>query len=397
MIDSTLKNANILIVDDQQANIDVLTGLLEVKGYINVKTTTDPRLVTGMFKEFKPDLILLDLAMPHLTGFQVMEQLKPLMPDGCYMPILVLTADVSPDAKRRALAGGAKDFLTKPFDLIEVDLRINNLLETRYLHQRLENQNQILEEKVKERTMELENAYRKLEQANQELQTLDKAKGEFLRLISHEIRTPLNGILGFTSLLRSELESPELLEFITHLENSAIRLEKFSYQALMITELRTKRRNITVNPVPLQDLVDHAHKQLFDKIQSKNMNILTHTDPSATTILCDRELLQTCFENLIDNAVKFSPPNNAIIVKTFSDDMHTVCEIIDKGTGFSPDSLKNPFALFGVGDKHVDQNTGLNLALTKLIMDAHQGGIEIKNNEAKGATVRLIFYNLLTS
>jgi len=366
---------------------------LENQGYLNVRATTDSRQVIGLFNEFKPDLILLDLAMPHLTGFQVMEQLKPLIPDGCFMPILILTADTSEEAKQRSLAGGGKDFLTKPFDLIEVDLRIKNLLETRYLHQRLENQNQILEEKVKERTIELENAYRKLELANEELQSLDHSKGEFLKLISHEIRTPLNGILGFTSLLKSELESSELLEFITHLERSTRRLEKFSYQALLITELRMKRREITVEPVPIQDLVDHACSKLQQMIQSKNMNILTQSDPATSTIAGDKELLNICFESLIDNAVKHSEPNHPVIIKTYSNNQCTVCEIIDKGTGFSADAMKNLFTLFSVRDHHVDKNRGLNLALTNLIMKAHGGSIEVQNNESRGATIRLIFKN----
>lgn len=154
-MEPTLKNAHILIVDDEQANIDVLTGLLEIKGYINVYPTTEPRLVLDLFQEIKPDIILLDLMMPHLTGFQVMEQLNPLIPDSTYLPILVLTADVTAESKLRALAGGAKDFLTKPFDLTEVDLRISNLLQTRFLHTQLQNQNEILEEKVLQRTMRL--------------------------------------------------------------------------------------------------------------------------------------------------------------------------------------------------------------------------------------------------
>jgi PAS domain S-box-containing protein len=156
MIDSTLINAKILIVDDQQVNIDVLTGLLDAKGYTSIQTTTDSRNVVRLFEEFKPDLILLDLAMPHVNGFQVMEQLKDLIPAGTYIPILVLTADITSESKQKSLAGGASDFLTKPFDLVEVDLRIKNLLETRYLQQRLENQNQILEEKVRERTAQLQ-------------------------------------------------------------------------------------------------------------------------------------------------------------------------------------------------------------------------------------------------
>jgi CheY-like chemotaxis protein len=148
MIDSTFKNANILIVDDMEANIAILVGLLEIHGFTNITTTTDPLSTVSLFKSFKPDLILLDLMMLQLSGYEVMEQLKPLIPAGTYMPILVLTADISPNAKQRALADGAKDFLAKPFDFIEVILRIRNLLETRYLHQQLENQNKLLEEKI---------------------------------------------------------------------------------------------------------------------------------------------------------------------------------------------------------------------------------------------------------
>jgi cyclic di-GMP phosphodiesterase len=148
----------ILIVDDQPANVALLERLLAQGGYTDVASTTDSRDVTRLYQEFEPDLILLDLNMPHLDGFRVMQELAPLIPPGYYMPILVLTADVTPDAKRRALSAGAKDFLTKPLDHIEVLLRIRNLLETRLLHLKMASQNQILDERVRQRTRELENA-----------------------------------------------------------------------------------------------------------------------------------------------------------------------------------------------------------------------------------------------
>jgi response regulator RpfG family c-di-GMP phosphodiesterase len=155
MIDKSLKNANILIVDDQESNIDLLTGFLTKKGYDNLRSTMDPRQTAEIFSEFKPDLILLDLMMPQLNGFQVMEQLRPLIPPEVFLPILVLTADITSEVKRRALANGATDFLTKPLDITEVDLRIKNLLEARSLHLQLQNQNQILEELVQARTAQL--------------------------------------------------------------------------------------------------------------------------------------------------------------------------------------------------------------------------------------------------
>lgn len=157
-IGPTIHQARILIVDDQAANTRLLERILRRAGYTRLTSTTDSREVLSIFTSLQPDLVLLDLMMPHVNGFEVMEQLKPLIPSGDYLPILVLTADVTGEVKRRALSAGAKDFLTKPFDAIEVLLRIDNLLKTRMLHLQLREQNHMLDEKVRERTLRLEEA-----------------------------------------------------------------------------------------------------------------------------------------------------------------------------------------------------------------------------------------------
>src|SRR5947209_14902105 len=108
------KRAKILIVDDQQANVSLLERILEREGYTNVRSTLDSRQTRALYADFAPDLLLLDLVMPHLDGFAVLDQLRPLIPADSYLPILVLTADITAEAKQRALAGGATDFLTKP-------------------------------------------------------------------------------------------------------------------------------------------------------------------------------------------------------------------------------------------------------------------------------------------
>jgi putative two-component system response regulator len=147
-----------LIVDDEPANVAVLENMLEQWNCLEVRTTTDSRQVEQIYIEYQPDIILLDLMMPYFDGFDVMERLKLLIPPGDYLPILVLTADPSAQIKRKALACGAKDFLTKPFDAMELFLRMMNLLETRYLHVELLSQNQRLEKRVQERTQELAQA-----------------------------------------------------------------------------------------------------------------------------------------------------------------------------------------------------------------------------------------------
>lgn len=156
MLNSALSKARILIVDDQPSNVLLLESILQEEDYTTYRSLTDARQALPVFLEYHPDLILLDLQMPHLDGFEVMKQLRAHVPPGAFLPILILTANITPEAKRRALAEGASDFLTKPFDPTEGILRIRNLLQIRYLHLQLQNQNQILEQKVRERTAELE-------------------------------------------------------------------------------------------------------------------------------------------------------------------------------------------------------------------------------------------------
>ncbi len=135
-----LTDARILVVDDERVNVVLLERILEQHGYGNVRSTTDAYQAAALYDELEPDLVLLDLHMPRLDGFGVMEQLQARISSDTFLPILILTADIRPEVKRRALAAGAKDFVTKPFDRTEVLLRIQNLLETRFLHLRLDRQ-----------------------------------------------------------------------------------------------------------------------------------------------------------------------------------------------------------------------------------------------------------------
>ena len=152
------RDARILIIDDHEANVEALKRILRRAGFTTVNSATDPVDGVALVQGWDPDLLLLDLHMPRLDGFGVLEAIRPRLTDGSYLPVLMLTADSSEETKRRALAGGAKDFLTKPFDPTEVLLRIENLLETRSLYRAIREQNQQLEQRVAERTREVEEA-----------------------------------------------------------------------------------------------------------------------------------------------------------------------------------------------------------------------------------------------
>jgi putative two-component system response regulator len=153
------KLARIVVLDDEEGNLRVLRRLLTIGGYQNVLVTSDPNRALHAFEEGDPDLLLLDLHMPELDGFGVMERLASLVSPDDFVPILVLSGDLSSESRKRALAGGAKDFVSKPFDRDEVLLRIRNLLDARMLHKRVQRQNQDLERTVRERTNELHKAH----------------------------------------------------------------------------------------------------------------------------------------------------------------------------------------------------------------------------------------------
>ncbi len=192
---SDILNANLLIVDDQKVNVSLLEQMLRDAGYRNISSTMNPHEVCALHRGNRYDLILLDLQMPGMDGFEVMEGLKTNDADG-YLPVLVITAQ--PGHKLRALQAGAKDFISKPFDLVEVRTRIHNMLEVRLLYKKLENYNKVLEQTVQERTAELresEARYRSLTELasdwyweQDESGNFTKVSGPVLEMLG--IRTP---------------------------------------------------------------------------------------------------------------------------------------------------------------------------------------------------------------
>ncbi len=200
LAESDILNASILIVDDQEVNVTLLAHMLHDAGYANVATTMNPREVCALHRKNRYDLILLDLQMPGMDGFQVMEGLKTNNGDG-YLPVLVITAQ--PGHKLRALQAGAKDFVSKPFDLVEVKTRIHNMLEVRLLYRKLENSNEVLERTVLERTAELresEARYRSLTELasdwyweQDEYGTFTKVSGPVLEMLGIRVANLAGG------------------------------------------------------------------------------------------------------------------------------------------------------------------------------------------------------------
>ena len=391
MINPSLKEANILIVDDQEANIDVLDGFLEMQGYLNIKTTTDPREVTGLLISFKPDLILLDLTMPYLNGFEVMEQLKGLIPENVFLPILVLTADITAESKIRALSGGASDFLTKPFDLLEVGLRIKNLLYSSYLNQQLQNQNAILDEKVRERTLELVKKNVELNSAREKAEASERLKTSFINNISHEIRTPLNGILGFGQILTDpDLVEEEKAEYLHILNESSERLINTVTSFMEISIISSGNQEVNKSEFKpefvLNDLVGHF-QGICDR---KNLNLSINL-PSAIRnqkIYTDKELLYKILRHLFDNAIKFNAEGGSIELGVDIKDREFLFFVKDTGKGISAEGKQTIFKNFMQEDNSYTrgyEGCGLGLSIATGLIELLGGTIWVDSEKGKGS------------
>lgn len=390
MINSTLKSANILIVDDKQSNIDVLTGFLDDEGYTNYISTTDPRKVIGLFEEFKPDLILLDLHMPHLNGFSVMAQLKALIPEDVYLPILVLTADATTETKLKALAAGAKDFLSKPFDLTEVELRIRNLLLTRSMNIQLKNQNLILEEKVEERTIELNKTIVELSAAKEKAEESDKLKTAFINNISHEIRTPLNSILGFSQLLAEEkLSAEERSEFFDHVEQSGNRLintiTDFMDMAMIFSgTMKNQKKEFLLEQI-FKEIKGRTDRLCADKNIDFNTEI--PIESVGLTIFSNPELLQKILNKLLDNALKFTC-NGSITCGYKIKAGYIEFFVRDTGIGIESNKLDLIFKMFVQEDASITrgyEGSGLGLSIANGLLNLIGGKIFVVSEKGKGS------------
>ena len=390
MINSTLKNASILIVDDKEANIDILMGLLELEGYSNIKSTTDPRFVVKMVQAFNPDLVLLDLMMPHISGYEVMEQLKPVIPFGTFVPILVLTADITQEAKQRALAGGASDFLSKPFDLMEVALRIKNLLFTRYLFQQMQNQNQILEEKIKERTSELVTINSELMVAKDKAEASDRLKTAFINNISHEIRTPLNGILGFGEMIVNyDLSQKEKEEFLAVLKVSSDRLLNTVTDYMDIAFFVSGNVSWNETVFPPVNLLAEIVKKYTPACLKKNLELIPNRPPEAEAFMIrnDYILLKKALSHLVDNAIKFT--KEGFVSFGFEiKEKELEFFVKDTGVGIGEESQMAIFEQFvqeNSSNTRGFEGSGLGLTIAKEIVKLCGGRIWLHSVKGKGS------------
>lgn len=397
MTNDVISKSRVLIVDDEPSNVRLLERILELNGTPSIRSTTDARETLSLTLEFDPDIILLDLHMPHLDGFAVMELLKTAVPPETYLPILVLTADITPETKRRAFVSGAKDFVTKPLDHSEVVLRIKNLLENRYLHRELQEQNNLLERQVRVRTAQLESTLSQLRTTQAQIikQERLRALGMMAGGIAHDFNNALTMMLGYGELLLPYLQfkAPEKeRSYLHHMiaaaedaRNVVARLREF-YRPAGVQDVRV--------PVDLNSVVEHAVSLTAPKWQgtkrAEGVQISVSTDlaeipPVAGAASELREMLI----NFIFNSVDAMPQGGTISIRTRVENSKVVIAVADTGVGM--DSEERARCLEPFFTTKGDHGTGLGLAVVYGIVQRHNGVIDIISEKGQGTTISVVF------
>lgn len=403
--------ASILIVDDQESDVILLEQMLKMDGYTEVTSTRQPEKVLTLHKKNKYDLILLDLLMPGMDGFQILQGLKEIEKDS-YVSVLVITA--YSDHKSKALEAGAKDFISKPFDMVEIKTRIYNMLEVRLLYKAAEKHNRALERQAERRTEELQ-------AANAQLKKDKDFQEQLVNDLSHQLRTPLTSMRGaieialntarvheeYQSVLESTIAEIDRISMLINTMLSFVKLENHTenlhYTRFSLLKL-FEETIAELNPLWEEKSIKFEYrffrkKESYEELplNSTNSEQEDQTLPDLFTITADEFRLKQTFINILDNAYKYSPNSGKIKVELFRETGKNVqnCRIVisNEGESIPESSLPHLFTPFYQGENTMRNDVkgfGLGLSICRRIVEMHKGKIRAFNPESGGAAFEII-------
>jgi signal transduction histidine kinase len=393
MITSTdIHKGKILIVDDMPANVLLLNRILTGAGFNCVSSTMDPREVCDLHRKNQYDLILLDLEMPHMGGFQVMEGLKEIEKDS-YLPVLVITAQ--PEHKIAALKAGARDFVSKPFDIAEVLTRVNNMMEVRLLHLKTKN---LYQEVVVER-LALVTAKDEIIRHALHLEDLVEERTHALRervielegfsyTASHDMRAPLRAMQCYAQFLVDDYSSKlddQAKGYLHQIMRSSVRLDSLVRDVLSYAKVL--HDNLPMEKVDLdllvRDIVEtYAHGHYF-KSQIKIRGIL----PS---VMGKQALLTQCISNLLSNGIKFviqgDIPQLEVRAESPTPGIFRIW-FKDNGVGIAPENQERVFKMFErIYPATEYEGTGIGLTIVRKAVERMGGKLGCESELGKGSS-----------
>lgn len=362
-MEPTESRLNVLVVDDAPSNLQLLVKLMQLEGY-KVRPARSGPAALALLQEVIPDVILLDINMPEMDGFEVCRRIKA-DPRFCEIPVVFISALQDTFDKVKAFEVGATDYITKPFQMEEVRVRIETHLRMARMKADLERVNQKLREGEKQHEM-------------------------LTHLIAHDMRTPLFGILGMSELVSlntSVQQDLETMESINTIQDSA------RFLVNLISDMLDVYKHDCGS--------DLAHPEItsFQEISNESIRMLggiarrrpfsTHLPSKPIRVLCDKGLTIRMLLNLLVNAFRFTKPGTRITLEAGVEDGFLKVRVIDEGEGISLEDQGRLFQKFGqleVREKGVRYSTGLGLVFCRMVTEAQGGAIGVESEPGKGST-----------
>ncbi|MBD3615813.1 MAG: hybrid sensor histidine kinase/response regulator [Gracilimonas sp.] len=359
----------ILLVDDTPANLKLLSHVLDKEGYDHIEATSGEEAVE-LAKKNIPDLILLDIMMPGMDGFEVIKKIKEdeYLED---IPIIFLSSLTDTDDKIEGFKSGGVDYITKPFQKEETLARIKTHLKIRFLQKQLNERIRVLRER------------------EVELSRLNQKKDDLVRMVSHDIKNPLTGIIGLVKLMReSDKISPEeQIQMFSVIEDSGTNLLNMVREVLDRESKKKEPEKLEYSEVLVSDLLDRVVSMNKAKAVVKEINLEYLIHPEELNAVLDQNKFEIALNNLVSNALKFTPAKGEVFIKVNLNDDNLMFEVRDTGIGIPKKVLTE---LFKDGKKSSrkgtsgETGTGLGLDIVQLYVELHGGEVWVESELNKG-------------
>jgi DNA-binding response OmpR family regulator len=393
LLDQPIAVANVLIVDDNPANLRVLEDMLRHENY-EVSSFPAGKLALADAVANPPDLILLDINMPEMNGYEVCSRLKAAE-ETSEIPVIFLSALGETEDKVKAFRVGAVDFISKPFQFEEVLVRVKTHLKLHALQLALQQNIDNLESTVAERTRNLAQSTAELAVANDRLTLLDRSKSDFLNLISHEFRTPLVGLLGVSEIILEEMSpTSEHEELRAVFARSRQRMLSILDDALLLTHLDVYREKVGSTSVSLRSALDGAIEDAREFAESRRVTLAP--SPRDLGFVCgtEEELLVRTFKTLFETAIKFSAEGETVKLDYEASDDSQKIIITARGRRIPIAALPRFFQIFSIGEAITPGgDLGLGPPVAARVLSLFGGSITVDNLEPSGIQFRVTLKN----
>ena len=366
----TLNGCKILVADDDRLNIRILAGILKREGYVIADADSGEQALQK-YLEFKPNLVLLDVMMPGIDGFETCRRLKVQHGDKC-APIIFITAKNDTEDVVAGLAAGGVDYLPKPFNAKEVVARVRSHLQNQLL---VAQQQQLVEQ---------------LSRAN-------AAKNKFLGMAAHDLRNPLASIRGLAEFLRDGVVGPlseEQLDLVKTIHDASQSMLDLVNELLDVATIEAGELKITLGEHDLNELVARSVALTNIEAAKKNTRVQLESSLEKLIVPIDPAKMKQVIDNLLSNAVKYSPPGSIVtaLITSAPASGAAVFAVKDQGPGIPENEREKLFKDFGrlsVQPTGGEKSTGLGLAICRKIVEAHHGTIEAHNLPQRGCEFRV--------